>query len=110
MVEVKDVQRLPNGGHSYTWVYKMAGMRFEGTDQETEYVANQRIVSESKGGIQGTITWVSQAEDGRTGVTFQGEYTVPVPLLGKLAESILVKQNEREIDSLLANLKAKMEA
>jgi len=33
-----------------------------------------------------------------------------VPLLGKLAESLIVKQNEQEADALLANLKSLMEA
>lgn len=30
MVEVKDVQRLPNGGTSFRFVYKMLGVRLEG--------------------------------------------------------------------------------
>ena len=34
MVEAKDVEPLPNGGNSFRWVYKMAGMRFEGGDLE----------------------------------------------------------------------------
>ena len=110
MVEVKDVQRLPNGGNSFGWVYKMAGMRFEGTSEDTEIVANQRSVSKSKGGIDSTITWTFQPEAGGTKVTFEAEYTVPVPLVGKLAESFIVKQNEREAELILANLKAKMEA
>ena len=50
MVEVKDVQRLPNGGNSFGWVYKMAGVRFEGISEDTEYVPNQRVVSKSTGG------------------------------------------------------------
>jgi len=37
------------------------------------------------------------------------EYTVPILVLGKLAESIILKQNEREADTLLANLKAILE-
>ena len=45
-----------------------------------------------------------------TKATFVAEYTVPVPLLGKLAESLIVKQNEREAEMLLANVKARMEA
>jgi hypothetical protein len=40
----------------------------------------------------------------------QVEYTVPVPLLGKLAEAFIIKQNQNEMDVLLANLIAKMEA
>ena len=110
MVEAKDVQRLPNGGTSFRWVYKMAGVRFEGTSEDTEYVANRRVVSKSKGGIESTITWTFQPEADGTKVTFEAEYTVPIPLLGKLAEAFIVKANEHETELLLANLKARMEA
>ena len=110
VIEVKDVEELPNGGTKYAWVYKMAGVRFEGTSEDTEHITNQRVVSKSKGGIESTITWTFQPEDGGTKVTFEAEYTVPIPLLGKLAEAFIVKQNEREAELLLANLKARMEA
>jgi hypothetical protein len=43
-------------------------------------------------------------------VTFVAEYVVPVPLLGRLAEAVIVKVNEHETETLLANLKATMEA
>jgi uncharacterized protein YndB with AHSA1/START domain len=110
LVEMKDLEPVPSGGYTWAYVYKMAGLRFEGTGQHTEYVANQRNVSKNKGGIEGTITWVFQPEDGGTKVTFEAEYTVPIPLLGKLAEALIVRQNEREAELLLANLKARMEA
>ena len=110
LVEAKDVQRLPNGGTSFRWVYKMAGVRFEGTSEDTDYVANQRVVSKTKGGIESTVTWTFQPEAGGTKVTYEAEYTVPIPLLGKLAESFIVKQNEGEAELILANLKARMEA
>jgi hypothetical protein len=35
---------------------------------------------------------------------------VPVPVLGKLAEAVIIRQNDHEAKVLLANLKAKMEA
>lgn len=110
MIEVKDVQRLPNGGNSFGWVYKMAGMRFEGISEDTEVVPNQRVVSKTEGGIESKVTWITQQEDGGTNVTIEAEYTVPVPLLGKLAEAIIVKLNENEGEAILANLKARMEA
>ena len=37
------------------------------------------------------------------------EYTIPVPVLGKLAEKIVLKRNEREADLALINIKEKME-
>jgi uncharacterized membrane protein len=110
MVEAKDVQRLPNGGNSFGWVYKMAGVRIEGTSEDTEVIANQRVVSKTTGGIESTITWMFQPEAGGTKVTFEAEYTVPIPLLGKVAEAFIVKANEGEAELILANLKARMEA
>ena len=109
MVEAKDVQRLPNGGNRFRWVYKMAGMSFEGISEDIDIVPNRQIVSKTEGGIESKITWITQPEDGGTNVTFEGEYTVPIPLLGKLAEAFIVKLNEHEAEAILANLKARME-
>jgi hypothetical protein len=90
-------------------MYKMAGMRFEGKSEMVEHVVNQHTVSKTEGGIASTITWKYQSENGGTKVTFEAEYTVPVPLLGKLAEAFIVKQNEKEAELILENLKARME-
>jgi len=109
LVEVKDVQKLPSGGTRNRWVYKMAGILLKGTSEETEYVPNQRLVSKTKGGVESTQTWMFQPEAGGTKVTFEVEYTVPIPVLGKLAEAIIVKMNEHEGEVILANLKARME-
>lgn len=109
MVEVKDKKRLPNGGTSFRWVYKMVGMRFEGTSEDIEYISNQRVVTKTKGGIEATYTWTFQPEDGGTKMTVEVKWSVPVPVLGKLAEALIIRQQEREFDLVLANLKDKME-
>ena len=109
MVENKVLERLPNGGTKSQYVYKMAGMRFEGISIDTEFIPNQRTVSKTEGGIESEITWEYQLEGEATKVTFGAEYTVPIPLLGKLAEAFIVKQNENEAETILANLKARME-
>ena len=44
LLEVRNVQPLPNGGYLYDWTYKMAGMRFEGQAEWTEFVKDRRIV------------------------------------------------------------------
>lgn len=109
LMEIKDVQRLPDGKTKNRWVYKMAGIRLEGTSEGVESVTNQRIVSKTKGGVESTQTWTFQPEAGGTKVTFEVEYTVPIPVLGKLAEAIIVKMNEHEGEVILANLKSRME-
>jgi carbon monoxide dehydrogenase subunit G len=110
LVEVRDVQHRPGGGYIHTWVYKMAGMRLEGTTETVEFVPNQRFVEVSSGGIDSRLTWTFEPEGDGTKLTWEGEYTVPVPVLGKLAETLIVRMNDREADLILLNLKARMEA
>jgi uncharacterized membrane protein len=110
LVEVKDVQPLPDGGLKYQWVYKMAGVRLEGSTEIVESVLDQRIVHLSKGGIDSKLTYTFQPEDGGTRMTVLVEYTVPVPVLGKLAERVIVKLNEHEAEVTLANLKTRLES
>ncbi len=109
MIEVKNIKDLPNGGHSFDWVYKMAGMRLNGSSEDIEVVPNERTVSRTSGGIESTVTWEYLPVDDGTKFTSTTEYKVPIPLLGKLAESIIVKMNENETEVILANLKARME-
>lgn len=108
--DITNVQNLPNGGHSFNWKYKMGGMRFDGASEWIEYVPNQRIVSVSTKGIDSTLRWLFQPEAGGTRMTFEVGYHIPVPLLGKFAENMLIKQNEGVVDELLVNLKSQMEA
>jgi uncharacterized membrane protein len=109
MVEVRDVQPSPVGGFNFSWTYKMAGMRFEGASETVENVPNRREVTKSKKGIENTFIWTYELEAGMTRVTVETEYTVPILLLGKLAEAFIVKQNEHEAEMILANLKVRME-
>jgi len=109
LVEVKNIKELPNRGHSFDWVFKMAGMRFNGSSEDIEVVPYERTVSRTSGGIESTVTWEYQPVDDGTKFTATTEYKVPIPLLGKLAESIIVKMGENGQEVLLANLKAMME-
>ena len=110
-VEVTDVTRTEEGvGSHYRWVYKILGIRFHGETTVTEFVPNERIVTESKGGILSTWTHTFQPEDGGTKSTLTVDYTIPVPVLGKFAEALVLKHIEREADHATANLKDILEA
>jgi len=51
------------------------------------------IVSKTKGGVESTQTWMFQPEAGGTKVTLEVEYTVPIPVLGKLADFVVLDGN-----------------
>jgi coenzyme Q-binding protein COQ10 len=110
MVEVKDVHAGQGVGDNYRWVYKMAGMRLEGQAECVEYTVNEHVTMKNTGGVPSTFVWNYSPENGGTKVTMEAEYTIPVPLLSKLAEAFIVKGNEHEADALMANLKARMES
>ncbi|MCX6083023.1 MAG: SRPBCC family protein [Chloroflexi bacterium] len=109
MIEVRDVTPAKLGGYNFGWVYKMAGMKFEGTSEITEYVPNQRNATKSIKGIESRFVWTYKSVENDTDLILDIEYTVPIPLLGKIAETLIMKQNDREGDALLENLKTKME-
>jgi uncharacterized membrane protein len=110
LIEITDLKPLPNGGWSNRWKYKMTGIHLSGTSEDTERITNQRIVSQTKGGIESIQTWTFQSENGGTKVTFAVEYTIPIPVIGAVAEAVIVKMNEQEAKTILENLKAIMES
>ena len=108
IMEIKDVSGSGVGQH-FRWTYKMAGVLLKGESTTTEHIPNERIVMQSKGGV--TSTWIFNFEthDGGTMMELDIEYTIPIPVIGKLAEKIVLKRNEREADLAMANIKEKME-
>ncbi len=50
-----------------------------------------------------------KAEAGRTRLHLLVEYTIPVPVLGKVIERLVLRLNEREAASAIANLKEILE-
>jgi len=111
MVEVKDINRTEEGvGSNYKWIYKMAGMRFDGETTTEEYVPEKKMVARSKGGVNSLWTWSFEPYNNGTKIDLVIDYTIPIPVLGKIAEAIILKQNIREADLALANIKAKMES
>ena len=106
-MEVKDVEPLPNGGYNFRWAYKMLGLWFEGAAEQTRFVLNEFVVTETKGGINSTIVWTVRSWENRTRVTFTVDYNIPIPLLGKIAEAIILKINDQEAEVIMANLQAR---
>jgi len=109
LVLVRDVKRSPLGGFNYSWVYKLAGLRFDGASEVSDYIANQRLVMMSTRGINSTFRWNLEPQNGGTKLSLEVENLVPVPLLGRVAEVFIYMANEHEADLILANLKARME-
>jgi len=107
LVEVRNVQDHETG-KSFDWDYKLMGMRIHGHSDPIAQVRNERQVTQSVRGIPNTFRWLFSGHDGETDLALEVDYKSPIP--GKLAERLVGKINEREAETLLGNLKRKLEA
>ena len=97
-------------GQTFSWTYKMAGLPLKGKTETVDYVANKRIGLKTTGGVKSTWTWQFSGAGDKTEIDLAIEYGVPVPVLGKLAEKLVTRQNAREATLAIANIKSKMES
>lgn len=109
MVEVTNVERRPDGYNSFDWVYKMVGVRFKGHAEPRKVVQNKYIEIKNESGIPSTFRWTYEGRGASTLLTVEVEYAIPTPVFGTVAEAIVSKVNERELESMLANGKTVLE-
>jgi uncharacterized membrane protein len=109
MVEVNDVKGAGVGKH-FNWVWNMSGIKFKGESTYTEDDPNKRIAFTSKGGIDAKWDFKFESKKNMTILDLDIEYSIPVPVLGKLAEKIILKHNERDAEMALGNLKDRLES
>ena len=107
---VKSWERDEQGLAKFEFEYLMAGMTFRGTNVDLEYVPNQKIVTQSTTGLDSTITWEFASQPDGTQVAFSAEYKVPIPLIGPMAENVIVSMNNMDIELLLSTLKRRLES
>lgn len=110
MMEVKNEVVQPSGAHTFDWVYKMAGVRFHGHCETVEVERDRLRVDRNESGIPSTFRWHYAGADDTTEVRLDIEYEPPFAVLGMLAAPFLRRLNEREAQTLLENLKVRMEA
>ncbi len=109
MIEVNNQVIQPDGGHRFDWTYKMAGVRFHGHCDTVEVEPNRLRVDHNESGIPSTFRWQYAGADDTTEVRLEIEYEPPFAVLGRLAAPFLRRLNEREAETLLENLKERME-
>jgi uncharacterized protein YndB with AHSA1/START domain len=109
MVSVANAEVKADGAHEFDWTYKMAGLHFHGRARTLDVERNRRRVVRNDAGIPSTFTWGFEQREHGTEVTLLVDYELPIPLLGRLAAPFLRRVNEREAETMLENLKERME-
>jgi uncharacterized membrane protein len=94
------------GGYDNTWEYKMAGRKFSGETKIVKFQPPHRMVYATTGGIPSHWVWTVQPQGSGVKVFLSLDYTMPGSLLGAVVDKLVVeRQNEKEIENQLANLK-----
>jgi len=109
VLEVTNVKLLPNGGYSYLWTYKAAGMRFTGKGQGVDIAPNSRLISKNIGIVESLIAFTFCSIDHQTKVTLTVNYLVHLPMIGQLTQNTFAKIYEPTVKMVLNNLKTKFE-
>jgi carbon monoxide dehydrogenase subunit G len=110
MEEVRDIHKTEDHvGTHFSWTYRMAGLPFNGETTVLEWVKDRRMVTQGKGGISNRWSFDFEPAGKGTHLSLAVEYEIPVPVVGRLAEAVIRKQNERSAELALSNIKAKME-
>ena len=109
MIEVRNV--IGTGlGQQYEYTYKMAGLLLRGQNVVVEHVPNERGLHQVIGMISALWDYSVEPHADGTLLSIQVEYSIPIPVLGRLAERLAIKQNAASFDLALINVKDVMEA
>jgi carbon monoxide dehydrogenase subunit G len=109
LVGVDNVQSLPGGGKELEFTYSIAGVPLRGTLTQTVHDPEERLTFEMSGQLDGEIDIQIAPDNTGTRVTYTGNYEVPGKLLARVAEPFVRRYNERELETLLANLTTQLE-
>ncbi|MFB6207036.1 MAG: SRPBCC family protein [Haloglomus sp.] len=110
LIEVNEIETLPNGGKRATYSYKLAGVTLTGQVEDIERSPSDLLVQELSGAIEGTITYDLDPTDGGTHLDYEAAYELPDTVVNTVLAPITETYNQREAESTLANLKAHLEA
>ena len=110
ITDVRNVERLENGGKRLEHTYAMAGVGVDGELEEVEHAENEVMCFEMRGELEGEIELTFEENGGKqTRLTYTAEYDVPTKVLEKLVEPFVRRYNERELRTTLENIKSRLE-
>ncbi len=109
MVEVRNVIGT-GAGQQFEWTFKIAGLLLRGQTVVVEHVPSKHVAHQVIGTVDALLDHFVEHDEEGTVLAIEVTYTVPVPVLGRLAEHIAIKQIGRQFDAGLENIKDLMEA
>ena len=107
-----ETTQVEGGGDRWRghYVYKLAGVRLEGTIREVERELPTRLVHELSGAIDGRVCATFETEEDGVTIEYSAEYDLPGTVLAAVPEATATGYVSRDLECTLANLKTHLEA
>ena len=110
MVSVSNIVPREGGASDFDWVFKMGGVHFNGHAFVEQARPGEYARIRTEGGIPSLFVWSYTGLDGSgTRLTVDVEYSLPTPVIGKIAEALLTKSNERDLDDIPEEVRKEIE-
>jgi len=109
IVEVRDVIGI-GAGQQFEWTAKMAGLLLRGQTTVIEHVPDKCGVHQTIGMVHSTFGYSVEPQGEGTALSIEIDYSIPIPVIGRLAERVLLMRNVREFEVALVTIKDLMEA
>lgn len=106
---ISDISDVHDGevGKEGEWTFKIAGVTMKGRFVDTEFDRPSKRSYELEGDLEGTETWLIEAANGGSRITYRTTVEVPGPnLLDTLAEPVAKRLMRNDAETKLENLQA----
>jgi uncharacterized protein YndB with AHSA1/START domain len=107
--EVSNVQPSEGGTCAFDWTYKLSKMTFRGHCRQKVVSPNEYLEVQTDCPVPSSFRWALETKAGWCEVTFEVDYTVDVPVIGRLGEAAAALVNDRELHAMLSNLRNALE-
>ena len=101
LTDIRDVERLENGGKRLTYTYRMAGIGIDGAIIQTVHEPPTRMCFELRGRLTGTIDLTFGPVDEGTILGYEATYSLPESLLTAAGAPVIRRFNARQLRTTL---------
>jgi len=110
LLEATDFEPLPKGGYQFRFTFCVGPAKYRGTSRDAEQVPPARIVTQVRGGVNGSVTYECEPiGDGDTKLTVRSQLRVAGPLMEEFAKTLIGRHQKWELDAVVNNLKTALE-
>jgi uncharacterized protein YndB with AHSA1/START domain len=108
-VAIRAVEELETGGHRFSFVHTLAGIRSHATAEVTEFEPDERLVVHIEDGMTGDYQFEFTAVHGGTRVELAVDYELTGGFRNRLIGAVSTSDIDHQFETMLATLKNRVE-